>query len=72
MLILKLMIIIFQYMPLQCQQLTSCEVHLNHDKHVRYVPGSIFSVTLFNKDIIDCDTLLLIVSPTPIWHPLEK
>lgn len=40
-----------------------------HDSHP---PCSFLSVTIFNKDIIDCDTLLLTVSSTPIWHPLEK
>lgn len=44
----------------------------NLAKHARHPPCSFLSVTIFNKDIIDCDTLLLTVSPTPIWHPLEK
>lgn len=41
-------------------------------KHARHPPCSFLSVTTFNKDIIDRDTLLLTVSPTPIWQPLEK
>lgn len=44
----------------------------NVAKHAQHPPGSLFFVTIFNKDIIDCDTLLLTVSPKPIWHPLEK
>lgn len=40
--------------------------------HAMHPPDSLLSVTVFNKDIIDCDTLLLTVSPTPIWLPLEK
>lgn len=45
---------------------------LKYIEHARRPPDSLLCVTVFNKDIIDRDTLLLTVSPTPIWHPLEK
>lgn len=45
---------------------------LKYIEHARRPPDSLLFGTVFNKDIIDRDTLLLTVSPTPIWHPLEK
>lgn len=41
-------------------------------QHARHSLFSFLSVTTLNKDIIDRDTLLLTVSPTPIWHLLKK